>query len=136
MNCQHVNERLDAWADGVLPEDQKKAVEQHLAECTACAGQAASLRILVDSLAAMPAVQAPRQLAVKTMKAFRSNFRPPGMLEWWLSLGPAMRSASCSVAVAGLLLGIGLGSSLFGLLVSGSGGGIPDAISYAGGFLP
>lgn len=136
MDCKDVKERLDAWVDGVLDDAQQARMEQHLAVCETCAAEAAGLASLIRSLEAMPPVRLPKQLTQRTLQAFRADFKSPGLIEWWLSLGLAMRSACASVVFAGLLVGVGLGSSLLVLRASGPGSGILDAIYYSGGLLP
>ena len=36
MNCREINLKLYLYADGELAAEEKRAVEAHLAECSAC----------------------------------------------------------------------------------------------------
>ena len=45
MSCNEI-QNLDAYADGELPADERRRVEQHLAICAACARELARLRKL------------------------------------------------------------------------------------------
>lgn len=136
MECQDVNEMLDAWLDGELSPDSAAQLSRHLEICRSCAREADALRILIASLNAMPTVKAPSQLARKTMQKFRACFDHPGILEWWRSLGFSMRSAACGATMAGLLMGIVLGASLTVLPTDAGGNGYIEVLYHTGGMLP
>lgn len=52
-------ERLNDWADEALPEAERDALEQHLAECAPCRAEAAALAALKAEAAALPRELAP-----------------------------------------------------------------------------
>jgi anti-sigma factor RsiW len=52
MNCDEVQKLLDPYADDELDLVRHVEIEQHLAECTACAGQEQRLRSLRGALSA------------------------------------------------------------------------------------
>ena len=63
MRCQELDERLDGWVDRTLPEEQRREVESHLAECTGCRNQERQLRLLLTHASALPrSVSPPRDL--------------------------------------------------------------------------
>lgn len=54
-------ERLQAWADGTLPDHARRALEGHLDGCPACRADAEGLRALVEDLGTLPAGIAPER---------------------------------------------------------------------------
>lgn len=59
MNHEYVLERLDDWVANELPEDDRQAVEFHLAVCGDCRAEAEALRALLDDVATLPLAMAP-----------------------------------------------------------------------------
>jgi len=51
MNDQHVQELLGAYSLGILDDDEREAVERHLAECSTCRLELAELDDVADMLA-------------------------------------------------------------------------------------
>ena len=136
MKCQEVKILLNAWVDDELTTEQAIRMNRHFESCSACAGEAAALRKLVDSLDAMPTIRVPAQLARKTMQKFREGFEHPNFIEWWRSLGFFMRTVTCSAVAVGLFLGIVLGNSLAMLQTSSTTSGFVTMLYHAGGILP
>jgi hypothetical protein len=63
MNCQELDERLDAWVDGELGAAAAAEVESHLASCTLCRERERRLRQLLAHAASLPrSVTPPRDL--------------------------------------------------------------------------
>jgi hypothetical protein len=54
MTCAEMDERLDAWVDGALPEAEGREVEAHLAGCAACREEERRLREILVHAAALP----------------------------------------------------------------------------------
>ncbi len=135
MNCQDIDKRLDAWVDGELSASAVDRLTHHLENCPACRYRAQVLREMVDALDRLPAVPAPSALFRQTLKAYRRGIHRPGMAEWWQHLSLMMRSAVCGAALAGLLCGAVLGTSLVTLVPSA--GTSPYQTLYASeGFYP
>ncbi|HEX8452637.1 MAG TPA: zf-HC2 domain-containing protein [Longimicrobium sp.] len=59
MNHEYVLERLDDWAANELPDDDRQAVEFHLAVCGDCRAEAEALRSLVEDVATLPLEMTP-----------------------------------------------------------------------------
>ena len=59
MNHEYVLERLDEWVAHELPDEDRQAVEFHLAVCGDCRAEAEALRALLDDVATLPLEMAP-----------------------------------------------------------------------------
>lgn len=60
MACPQWSEQISAWVDGTLTEQDKEALEAHLAVCSECGRMAQDLQILKHRLSNFP-VPEPRQ---------------------------------------------------------------------------
>lgn len=120
MNCQDIRNQLDALVDGELPASKAERINRHLNACPTCRRHASELRQMAAALDRLPSLMAPSAFFRQTLKAYRMGLYRPGMAEWWHSLNLAMRSAVCGAALAGLLCGAVLGTSLVTRLPDGS----------------
>lgn len=59
MNCTRLEELIDDFVDGQLPEDERRDVERHLAGCPKCRRAVEQLRAIVEKAAALPREIAP-----------------------------------------------------------------------------
>ena len=63
MKCDDVRERLDAYVEGVLPEEESMAVAAHLEACAVCRADLDRWRELFDRAANLPrSIEPPRDL--------------------------------------------------------------------------
>ncbi|MDZ4698931.1 MAG: zf-HC2 domain-containing protein [Rhodothermales bacterium] len=58
----HITSQLNDYVDGLLPADDARAVERHLAECATCRTAVDDLRTLLADLLALPPVAPPSDL--------------------------------------------------------------------------
>ena len=117
MDCVEIEKRLAAWADDELPAGLARRIDLHLSRCPVCRLEAQGQRQIVAALHALSPMAAPKGFARKALAAFRNALERPGLVEWWQQLNSAMRGAVCSAALAGLLCGGMLASSLTTLSV-------------------
>lgn len=61
MNCRDCSEKLSDYIDGILPPSDTRALETHLATCSACQAELASLRQLLDAAQALPTEISPER---------------------------------------------------------------------------
>jgi anti-sigma factor RsiW len=73
MSCDPV--RVTGYVDGALPEDDRLAVEAHLASCPQCAAQVEAERTIAAALRALPAPELPRGLAERVRRRARTPVR-------------------------------------------------------------
>lgn len=57
LNCQQMEEALDAYYDLELSPEEAEAVELHLADCTSCSAKLADIEMVVSQLKSLPAVE-------------------------------------------------------------------------------
>jgi anti-sigma factor RsiW len=120
MQCIDIRNKLNALADGELPAPEAARITRHLTQCPACRQEADWIRQMATALDALPAVQAPAALSRRTLHLFRARVEKPRLAEWWQGLNLVMRGAVCGTALAGLLCGAVLGTSLSKLESPGS----------------
>jgi anti-sigma factor RsiW len=136
MKCRDAKQKLNAWVDGELPEKAAARLSRHLEVCPSCAREAKALQHLAAALARLPAVPPPAHLSQTTLRRYRREMEKPGLVEWWRGLGLLMRGAVCSAATGGLVLGVGLGSSLTALQTTAAASGLISIVYHTGGILP
>lgn len=59
MNCQHVWESLSAYLDGVLTQEEARAINQHIESCPACRREWLALKATVQALSCMEEMEPP-----------------------------------------------------------------------------
>lgn len=62
MDCQHTTERIQAWLDGTLADDERAALHAHLAECPHCRAESEEWQALQHALRNLPAPAPPADL--------------------------------------------------------------------------
>jgi len=126
MTCEAVQERLSAYLDGELSPEAAGPIAEHLASCGACSAELESLKRLggaIEGLAGMgvPAGFARRvRLAAATISA-----QPPAGGRQTLS-----RVAAGLVALAGLWLGLAMGSAAGPANGNGSTSAAPEGLDW------
>ncbi|MEA3408554.1 MAG: zf-HC2 domain-containing protein [Chloroflexota bacterium] len=96
LDHRFTQKNLSAYLDGQLTDREQERVERHLAECTDCREDLATLRSTVDLLHAMPPVPLPRSFALPA-----SAEKERGRYRFWRRMHTMLRTAT---AVASLLL--------------------------------
>ena len=112
MKCNDILKRLDAWVDRELPLGEAREVESHLEQCPACTREARILANLSRALDDLPRIRAPHTFSRQVRQAVHALAEPPDLAQWWRHLTLAWRSAVCGAALAGLICGAVMGTSL------------------------
>ena len=86
------DERLSAYIDGALSDEESRAVEERLARDEAARARLAELREVVDAVRSLPRASAPPALAGNVMDRIRQSARP--------AHGPVFRTFFAGVGLA------------------------------------
>src|SRR5438105_658784 len=62
MDCRDVRDQLSDWVDGLLPLQQRAAVDTHLSSCAACAGVVRDLERIRDAARQLGPIDPPAHL--------------------------------------------------------------------------
>jgi predicted anti-sigma-YlaC factor YlaD len=96
MTCREVDDVLDDYVDGTLPEGEFQEVELHLSTCESCRKAERGLRRLLAEAAALPREKSPERDLWPEIRAQLGSRAMPGT--WWMGLAAA---AALVLAVAG-----------------------------------
>ena len=110
MDCQHVTERLSAFLDRELPDQEQMSIQQHLDNCARCAADCESLSRAWDQVSAIPRAT-PRTDLWPRIEARLPRSRGWADWGWWVWSGLQVQAA------AALIIGLLLGGWLEGLAV-------------------
>ena len=124
MRCRTVQERLNAFLDGLLQPSERAAMEVHLQGCPECQASLARLQRLSSLLESMPVPPVPDGFSARLMERAHERQAEPRksrILSWrpvlfWRGMPATMRVA----AAAMLVLAIGLGALMGRDLSSGA----------------
>jgi len=120
MRCKHVTRRLDAYAAGEVPAEERSRIEAHLATCESCRQALTNLERMGDlfNRASLPPV--PDGLAERVMALARTRAASPAratslwsFAAWRQALSIPMRAAAAVMLVLGLALGILMGRGVW-----------------------
>ncbi len=112
MKCSDIRSQLDAWMDRELSLEKSREVTEHLDLCPACRKEAEALTALGLALDNLGPVAAPRGFSRQVRQAVRAMAEPPSLSAWWRHLTLVWRSAVCGAALAGLVFGAVMGTSV------------------------
>lgn len=93
MNCTRMEELIDDFVDGRLPEGDRREVEEHIEHCAACRRAVEQLRSLVKRAAALPQeIQPARDLLPGIRRAVEQRPAPPASRSWigWAALAASV----------------------------------------------
>lgn len=93
----HLGDRIAAFVDGQLPDDERRVAEHHVAECDECRHKVREQRLLKSRMTSLGAVEAPEHLLDSLRGVERLAPDPPAEPGW---LGRCLRSTSVRVLVA------------------------------------
>jgi anti-sigma factor RsiW len=103
MDCILVRRELSDYIDGELPEDERQAIEAHLAACEACRAACALLQDVDDAMATWPVLAEPQGLAARVMQEIRaseSRTMPHVRAQLWEYLRPRWQDTLLALALA------------------------------------
>jgi len=99
MNCEEARMLIDAYIDGELTEEEKRALMDHAQACEVCAQELEAAELLRDTLAHLDDdVQVPLEAQAAWRKAVRAEAKKKNAKKW-------MRMGYAAAAAFVLLLG-------------------------------
>lgn len=133
MTCEEIQDRLDEYVDGGLPEAEFQEMELHLAGCAFCRAEERLLRSLLAQAAALPAERLPRRdLWPEIAERLREGGRVqpfPKRVSFWTGLA----AAAAVLVAAGVLLRPGPGEGPRSAGRTPGNPGTPRAVPVSGG---
>jgi hypothetical protein len=100
--ASHVHEALSEYLDGGLSEPETRDVAAHLATCSRCQADLATLRLSVGSVRSLPLRPAPRSFALPVARS-----RTPALITWLRVSSGALAAAFVAVLAAQVVLNNG-----------------------------
>jgi len=94
MKCRECENNLAAYIDGMLSDEVKRRVEEHIGTCRDCAGQLAMQRMIASSLSGVKPVGAPKGLADRILAAAAKN-RPENVVDFTASRETSSAPVDC-----------------------------------------
>lgn len=82
MRCAEANELLDEYLDGLLPENESKAVDLHMAECDSCKKECAELKDMADGFRSIAKMTVPVDFTYRVMDRV-NNYGRNRIAEWF-----------------------------------------------------
>jgi len=76
MKCQDIQQKLSAYAEGVVPHEEKILIEEHLKSCPKCNESLADLRKTIDYVHSLEDVEPPTWLTQKVMAKIKAETEP------------------------------------------------------------
>jgi anti-sigma factor RsiW len=98
MTCDRIAELLSPHVDGELAPAERSEVDAHLAGCTSCSGQVASVRGLKHAIARLASREEPPGAVRSRIESFR--FKTPGLRAAWHRRLVAVAAAVALLAAA------------------------------------
>ena len=81
MNCEEVQKYLSDFLDKSLDNERARAIEDHLAACSRCSEEMASLAECQRLVSGLPAVELPLGFTNRVMARVREAANPPSLWE-------------------------------------------------------
>src|SRR3990170_3442086 len=76
MNCQDIQQKLSAYAEGIFSPEEKILIEEHLKSCLKCQESLADLRKTIDYVHRLEDVEPPTWLTQKVMAKIKAEAQP------------------------------------------------------------
>jgi hypothetical protein len=76
MKCNDIQQKLSAYAEGIVPPEEKILIEEHLKSCPKCNESLASLRKTIDCVHSLEDVEPPAWLTQKVMAKIKTEVHP------------------------------------------------------------
>lgn len=99
QSCERT-EDVREYAFDELPATGRRAVEQHLSTCAACAGELSRLRMATAALRVLPDVEIPQRIAFVSDKVFQPSAVSRWFGSFWTSAARLGFASACVLGAA------------------------------------
>src|SRR5581483_308827 len=83
MTCGSVKQRVSAYLDGVLPDQERQLLRNHMAQCRECALESEQYQRVREALRSLPAVAPPADLTTRLrVTASKARMQSFGSTRW------------------------------------------------------
>lgn len=118
MKCSRIKQRLSAYLDKEMSEQERLTISEHLKECEECRAEFAVLSSISDALKAIEGFEVPPYFTTRLRQAVRE-------MEWRSPLLQRMRGVAISTATAlavvfSLFIGNQAGKMIYQLIARNS----------------
>ncbi|MEE8306693.1 MAG: zf-HC2 domain-containing protein [Gammaproteobacteria bacterium] len=103
MNADHIDNQLDAYLDGDLPEEARQGITEHVHQCERCQQQLAEAESLQAQLAALPVEGPAADFFTQALANAAKQDRRAPMNRWVKNMGGAIAAGVVILVVVGLL---------------------------------
>jgi len=79
MKCEHVQEKLSEYLDGLLDRDTSGLIQSHLASCPRCQAEGQALAEAKRAVAALPVIEPPSGFSQRVMGRVREEADRPNL---------------------------------------------------------
>jgi anti-sigma factor RsiW len=79
MKCEHVQEKLSEYLDGLLNRDTSGLIQSHLASCPSCQAEAQALAEAKRAVAGLPVIEPPSGFSQRVMGRVREEADRPSL---------------------------------------------------------
>ena len=117
MRCEDLRDKLDAYASGELPQDQRGGVASHLESCGQCREALGRLRRLALVLGQAQTPPVPAGFSDRVMARSRARSASPqsvaswNLLLWWQGAPLTARMVAAATLALALVSGLAVGWS-------------------------
>ena len=76
MKCHDIQQKLSAYAEGIVPHEEKMLIEEHLKICPQCNESLMDLRKTIDYVHNLEDVEPPAWFTLRVMAKIKAEFEP------------------------------------------------------------
>lgn len=103
MNADHIDNQLDAYLDGELPEQARQRITEHVRQCERCHQTLAEAESLRAQLAALPVEGPTPDFFTQALAIAAKQDRRAPMNRWVTGVGGAIAAGVALLVVVGVL---------------------------------
>jgi anti-sigma factor RsiW len=115
MSCGEIKQKLSAFQDGQLPEDESRIIQDHLSFCESCSSELQELQDVYGLLSHVETIEAAPYFWTKLSRQMKPSTAKKSVWESIVTPAPkfAVPIAATLVFIFALLVGIYLGTNIY-----------------------